>query len=94
MKTNKIIKSIILSIASLAVGFIAISLPFNLFGTLTKDAMHLVFICEIIIYFSLAMIFLVAAEKKKQREIKNAKRHEMRSRKIEQVRREWIDIAA
>ena len=94
MKKNNILKSIALSIASLAVGFFAISFPFNLFGTLTKDAMHLVFISEIIIYFGLAMIAIVVAEKKKQQRVKNEQRHEERCRKIEQVKREWIDIAA
>ena len=94
MKRNNILKSILLSVASLAVGFLAISFPFNLFGTLTKDAMHLVFISEIVIYFGLAMIAIVVAEKKKQQRVKNEQRHEERCRKIEQVKREWIDIAA
>lgn len=94
MKRNSILKSIALSVASLAVGFLAISFPFNLFGTLTKDAMHLVFISEIIIYFGLAMIAIVVAEKKKQQRVKKEQRHEERCRKIEQVKREWIDIAA
>ena len=92
MKRNNILKSILLSVASLAVGFLAISFPFNLFGTLTKDAMHLVFISEIVIYFGLAMILLVVSEKNKQK--RNEQRHEERCRKIEQVKREWIDIAA
>ena len=94
MKINNIIKSIALSIAALAVGFIAISLPFNLFSTLSSDAMHIIFISELILYFAIGMIFLVFKDKQKQEKVKMQKRHEQRSQKIEQVKREWIDIAA
>ena len=94
MKINKILKSIAISFLSLVSGYWAISFPFNLFGTLTKDAMHLVFIAEIIIYFVIAMIFLVIADKRKQEKIKFEQRHEERCRKIEQVKRDWYDIAA
>ena len=94
MKINKILKSIAISFLSLVAGYWAISFPFNLFGTLTKDAMHLVFIAEIIIYFVIAMIFLVIADKRKQEKIKFEQRHEERCRKIEQVKRDWYDIAA
>jgi len=91
---NNIIKSITLTLTSLAAGFIAITIPFNLIGTLSKEAMHIVFISEIVIYFSVAMIFLVASDKKKQQEIKSNERHKERRRKIEEVKKDWIDIAA
>ena len=94
MKTTNILKSIALSVAALFFGFIAISLPFNLFNTLSSDAMHIVFISEIIIYFAIGMLFLVFKDKKKQEEIKMQKRHELRNQKIEQVKRDWIDVAA
>ena len=94
MRRNNILKSIALSIAALAVGFFAISLPFNLFDMLTKDAMHIVFISEIVIYFAVAMVYLALVDKKKQEEIKEEKRLSERNRKIERVQREWIDIAA
>lgn len=91
---NNLLKSVILTLSSLAIGFIATALPFNLFSTLTSDAMHVVFISEIIIYFFVAMIFLVVADKKKQRRIKLEQRHEKRKAKIERVKTDWIDIAA
>ena len=94
MKGINILKSAALSIASLTVGFIAISFPFRLFDTLTGDAMHIIFISEILIYSLIGALFLVVKEKKKQEEIKNEKRHELRRKKIEQVKRDWIDIAA
>ncbi len=91
---NNLLKSALLTLSSLAVGFAAIAFPFNLFSTLTSDAMHVVFISEIIIYFFVAMIFLVVADKKKQRRIKLEQRHEKRKAKIERVKTDWIDIAA
>ena len=93
-RKNNLLKSALLTLVSLAVGFIAIALPFNLFSTLTSDAMHIIFINEIIIYFSVAMIFLAISDKKKQEKIKLEKRHEERKQKIERVKRDWIDIAA
>ena len=93
-RKNNLLKSALLTLVSLAVGLIAIALPFNLFSTLTSDAMHIIFISEIIIYFSVAMIFLAISDKKKQEKIKLEKRHEERKQKIERVKRDWIDIAA
>ena len=94
MKGINILKSVALSAASLTVGFIAISFPFRLFDTLTGDAMHIVFISELIIYSLIGAIFLVVKDKRKQEKIKKERRHELRRKKIEQVKRDWIDIAA
>ena len=93
-RKSSTIKYLLLSLAALIIGFFAIALPFNLFSTLSANAMHIIFISEIIIYFSISMIFLAVADKKKQERIKIAKRHEERKEKIERVKRDWIDIAA
>ncbi|MBQ9532095.1 MAG: hypothetical protein IJR70_08480 [Eubacterium sp.] len=93
-RNNRIIKSALLTLASLIIGFIAIAVPFNLFNTLTSEAMHIVFIAEIIIYFLVSMFFLIAYDKKKQEKIKLENRHKERLQKIECVKRDWIDIAA
>ena len=93
-RNNRIIKSALLTLASLIIGFIAIAVPFNLFYTLTSEAMHIVFIAEIIIYFLVSMFFLIAYDKKKQEKIKLENRHKERLQKIECVKRDWIDIAA
>ena len=93
-RKNSLIKSLLLSLAALIIGFFSIALPFNLFNTLTSNAMHIIFISEIIIYFSISMIFLAIADKRKQEKIKIEKRHEERKEKIERVKRDWIDIAA
>ena len=93
-RKNNILKSMLLTLASLTIGFAAIAFPFNLFKTLTSDAMHVIFISEIVIYFVLGLIFLALADKRKQEKIKRERRHEERRQKIERVQREWIDIAA
>ncbi len=92
-RKNSLLRSILLTLASLTIGFIAIAFPFNLFKTLNGDAIHLVFIFEIILYFIISMIFLAVSDKRKQEKIKNERRHEERKLKIERVQREWIDIA-
>ena len=94
MKKRSIIKSLLLTTASLVIGFIAIAFPFNLFKTLTGEAMQVLFISEIVIYSIAALIFLVVSDKRKQERLKSEKRHEARRQKIEQFQREWIDIAA
>lgn len=91
---NTILKSIALSLSALTVGFFAISLPFNLFDSLSNEAMHIIFIAEIIIYSFIGAIFLIVKDRKKQEEIKNEKRREIRNKKVEQVKRDWIDLAA
>jgi len=93
-RKNSFIKSMLLTLISLIVGFFAIALPFNLFRTLTDESMQMIFISEIVIYFAIAMLFLVFTDKKKKEKIKCEKWHEERRAKIQRVQREWIDIAA
>ena len=93
-KRSNLIKGLVLSVISLAAGFFAISLPFNLISTLSKSAMEVIFLAEIIIYFGIGMIFLVIKDKKNQQRIKDEIRHTKRKEKIEAVKRDWIDIAA
>ena len=48
---KKFLSNAIISIAAIAVGYGAISLPFHLFGNLTGIQMRIIFIAEILIYF-------------------------------------------
>lgn len=91
---NKVLKGLLLSVLSLIAGYFAISLPFNLFGTLSSSAMHIVFITELAIYFAIGMIFLVAFEKSKEKKVKAEQRHIQRKKKIESVYNDWYNIAA
>ena len=93
-RKTSFIKSILLTIASLIIGFIAIAFPFNLFSALSSEAMHIVFISEIIIYFSISMVFLALKDRKAKEKEKLEKRHQQRREKIQRVKTDWIDIAA
>lgn len=88
------VKGLLLSVLSLAAGFVAITLPFKLFSHLTGDALHLLFFIEIAIYLIVGSIFLIIAERKKQQKMKSKQRHIERSKKIKKVQEEWINLAA
>ena len=84
-KTNisRFIKSLLLSLSALIVGFCAISFPFQLFDTLTPREMRIVFISEIVIYFATAMIFLLIKESKQEkRQKKQQKRESLEKQQI------------
>ena len=91
---KKLVKAIVLSIAALGVGYMAISLPFHLFTTLSDGLMEVVFMAELIIYAIVGALFLIVSERKKKEKIKTAERHTARREKIARVQREWYDLAA
>lgn len=90
----KFIKGLLLSLASLVVGFTAIALPFRLFDGLSGDALHLVFFAESTIYFLMGITFLVAFEKKKRNKEKSKRRQALRNEKIKRYQEEWVNLAA
>lgn len=91
---KKTVKAILLSLAALAVGYFAISLPFNLFDTLSDSMMEVIFMAEIIIYMIIGAAFIIANEKKKKERAKAQQRHEARREKIARVQHDWYDLAA
>ena len=91
---KKILKGLALSVAALAVGYVAISLPFSLFNTLSDRMMEIIFMAEIVLYLITGAIFLIASEKKKEERIKSDARHTARREKIAQVQRDWYNLAA
>lgn len=90
----KFVKGLVLSIVSLAAGFIAITLPFGLFKSLTGEALHILFFAELTVYLVVALIFLVIIDIKKEQKQKAERRHIERCEKIKRVQKEWFDIAA
>lgn len=87
---NKTIKSIakgiLISVISLAVGFVAISLPFQLFS-LSDKMMQIVFIGELAIYAIVGGIFLVAKENSKAKaKQKNQQKAIRQERRIQQLK--------
>lgn len=94
MNTKNLLKGIILTIVSLAGGFIALSVPFRIFSTLSSDGVRIMFIVEIAVYFALGMIFLVIKDNKEQKKRKQKQQHLARQEKINRVVDEWYNIAA
>ncbi len=91
---KKIVKAFVISVLSLAVGYMAISLPFRLFDSLGGDMMHKVFIGELLIYLAIGMVFLAVQQKKSEQQKKSKERHIARREKIARVQTEWYDLAA
>lgn len=90
----KFFKGLLLTLVSLAGGFIAIILPFGLTQNFSGDALHIFFFAEIAVYLVISLIFLLIADRKKEQRKKAEKRHCERCKKIERVQKEWYDLAA
>ncbi|MBQ9516559.1 MAG: hypothetical protein IJR60_00595 [Eubacterium sp.] len=88
------VKGLVISVLSLAVGYVAISLPFRLFDTLDSAMMQKVFIGELVIYLAIGLLFLALQQKKKEQQAKMQQRHSERRKKIARVQTEWYDLAA
>ena len=91
---NRVLKGLLMSVSALAVGFLAMSLPFQLFSELSDTAMEIVFIGEIMIYLTIGMIFLIVKEKKNRQREKQNERHLKRQEKIKKVQEDWYNLAA
>lgn len=89
-KKNTILKGLLLSVSALIIGFVAISLPFNLFSELSDAAMEIIFMTELIIYFFIGIIFLIVKDKKQQKKRKKVKRLAERQKRIKIVQDEWF----
>ncbi|MBQ7203469.1 MAG: hypothetical protein IJS03_05595 [Eubacterium sp.] len=91
---KKVLKGLLLSLLALGVGYVAISLPFNLFNTLSDAAMEVIFIGELVIYSAVGGIFLLVNENQKTQKRKAEQRHIERKEKIARVQTDWYDLAA
>lgn len=94
MNKNNILKGIMLTLSALIVGFIAISLPFKLFDELTSSQMTILFATEIIVYFLLGAIYLIAKDIKAQKVERKQIRAERKKAEIKQFQTEWLDLIA
>lgn len=94
MKAKNILKGIIISAVSLAVGYFAIAIPFGIFSNFTSVGTRTFFIAELLVYFIVGGIFLIAKEKQEERDRKQQIRHERRAKQIEEVKENWYNIAA
>lgn len=94
MKTKNILKGIMISIATLTVGYFALSIPFNLFERFNADGQRLFFAVEVIIYLLVGSIFLVVKDKKIVQAQKEKARQQRRIEKLKDVEENWYNIAA
>ena len=94
MNKENILKGILLSLSAIIIGFLAITIPFKLFGELTSTQMTTLFVTEIIIYFSASMIYLVTRDIKAEKKQKQTVRTERKRAEIKQMQTEWLDLIA
>lgn len=94
MNTKRIIKGIMLTLVSMAGGFLALAVPFRIFDSLSRQGVQALFIAEIIIYFLTAMIFLCIKDKQKKKRAKRQQYYLKRKEKVEKMQEEWLNIAA
>lgn len=94
MKIKEILKGIIISIITLAVGYAAMAIPFNLFLSVSKDGQRIFFLIELSVYFVVGCIFLLIQDKKEKQAEKEKERHRLREEKIKNVQENWYNIAA
>ena len=90
----KVLKAIIYSVLTLAGGFAAIAVPFNLISTFKSEGLHIVFITELAIYFALGIIFLIAKEKKELKAKREKERRLERRAKFIKAQEEYYNLAA
>ncbi len=93
MKKN-FVKGLLLSIVSLAAGFVAIGVPFRIFDFLSADGMRILFAIEVGIYLGIGLIFLTIQDSKKKQRAKEIKKHEQRQLKVKECVDNWYNIAA
>lgn len=94
MNKENILKGILLSLSAIIIGFLAITIPFKLFGELTSTQMTTLFVTEIIIYSSAGMIYLVTRDIKAEKKQKQTVRTERKRAEIKQMQTEWLDLIA
>ena len=96
MKKNiiKAIKTLLLSLVSLSVGFAAIAFPFQLFSNLSAEGMRYLFIGELTLYFIIGIAFLLIKGARDERAAKEEARKYQRRIKFEQAKRDYYDFAA
>lgn len=94
MKRKNIFKGILISIASLIVGFFAIAFPFNFFENLSSNQMTVLFATEIIVYTGVGMIFLVAKQIEEDKKEKAIQKQRKQRIEIKQFQDDWFDLVA
>lgn len=97
---KKIIKNILISVLSAAIGYCLMEIPFHIFDLITPVQSKIIFVAEIVVYFIIFAIAAIMIEVKKDRKRKNAEYAKKHSERIEKRNNELnginidIDLAA
>lgn len=93
-KIRTILKGLIISVSTLAAGFLALALPFKMFANLSRHDMQVLFLAEIVVYFIMSMTYLIFRDKKETEKERNEERRVARREKFERAQKEYYDLAA
>lgn len=90
---KKAIKNILTGIISILIGYCLMEIPFHIFDLITPVQSKIIFVAEIIIYFSVFAITATIIEAKKDRKRKNAEYESRHKERLEQRNREMQGIS-
>lgn len=91
---KKMISGLIMSTAALVTAFLALAVPFKLFGTLEGAQLRAIFLVEVAAYFVLGMLFLVFRERKRVKKEQAYLKRIERRQKFQKAQEEYYDLAA
>ena len=67
MNIKKIIKWLLISLVTLAVGYFAVAVPFNLVSSASSLSAGIIFAVELGIYLFVGAVFILALDRKEER---------------------------
>ena len=88
MNIKKIIKGLLISIITLAVGYFAIAVPFDLVSSASSFSAGIIFAVELGIYLFVGAVFILALDRKVERARKEKARQCKRTEKRKQAQEE------
>ena len=94
MNIKKIIKWLLISFVTLAVGYLAIGVPFNLVSSASSLSAGIIFAVELGIYLFVGAVFILALDRKEERAKKEKARQYKRIEKRKQAQEEYYSLAA
>ena len=94
MNIKKIIKWLLISFVTLAVGYFAIAIPFSLVSSASSLSAGIIFAVELEIYLFVGAVFILALDRKEERAKKEKARQCKRTEKRKQAQEEYYSLAA
>ena len=94
MNIKKIIKGLLISIITLAVGYFAIAVPFDLVSSASSLSAGIIFAVELGIYLFVGAVFIIVTDRKEEKARKEKARQYKRIEKRKQAQEEYYSLAA